>query len=170
MTIAAFGERHARALTFFACTVVLAGLLVTSQLPVSLFPSVELSPGPDHRRRGDRPADRMMVEVTRVLEEAVSTVPGLVTVRSVTGRGSCDISLNFRWGLDMDTTLAARPGGGRASAGAASRRSTQIEVRRMDPTVFPVIAYSLTGRRRMRRRCATSRCIACVRFSCRCPA
>jgi CzcA family heavy metal efflux pump len=146
VNIAAFGERHARALTFLAAAVVLAGLLVASRLPVSLFPSVGFPRVQIIADVGDRPADRMMVEVTRVLEEAVGTVPGLVTVRSVTGRGSCDISLNFRWGIDMDTTLALVQG-----AVEQVRRSlpadTQIELRRMDPTVFPVIAYSLTGSR-----------------------
>lgn len=144
MNLAAFGERHARALFFLTGTLTLAGFVVATQLPVSLFPTVSFPRVQVLADAGDRPADRMMVEVTRVLEEAVGAVPGLVTVRSVTSRGSCDISLNFRWGLDMDTTLALVEG-----AIQQVRRTlpteTDIHVRRMDPTVFPVIAYSLTG-------------------------
>jgi CzcA family heavy metal efflux pump len=144
VNLAAFAEQHARALFFVAGTLTIAGFAVATQLPVSLFPTVSFPRIQVLADVGDRPADRMMVEVTRVLEEAVSTVPGLVTVRSVTNRGSCDISLNFRWGLDMDTTLALVHG-----AVEQIRRTlpaeTDVHVRRMDPTVFPVIAYSLTG-------------------------
>lgn len=144
MNLAAFGERHARALFFLTGTLTVAGFVVATGLPVSLFPTVSFPRIQVLADAGDRPADRMMVEVTRVLEEAVGTVPGVVTVRSVTSRGSCDISLNFRWGLDMDTTLALVHG-----ALEQVRRTlpaeTDVRVRRMDPTVFPVIAYSLTA-------------------------
>ena len=144
MNLAAFAERHARALFFLTGALTLAGFGLATQLPASLFPTVSFPRVQVLADVGDRPADRMMVEVTRVLEEAVGTVPGLVTVRSVTSRGSCDISLNFRWGLDMDTTLALVQG-----ALEQVRRllpaETQVNVRRMDPTVFPVIAYSLTA-------------------------
>ena len=90
MNLAAFAEQHARALFFVAGTLTIAGFAVATQLPVSLFPTVSFPRVQVLADAGDRPADRMMLEVTRVLEEAVSTVPGLVTVRSVTNRGSCD--------------------------------------------------------------------------------
>ena len=47
---------------------------------------------------GDRPADRMAIEVTWPIEEAVRAVPGVRTVRSTTSRGSADVSINFDWG------------------------------------------------------------------------
>jgi CzcA family heavy metal efflux pump len=141
---ALLGERHARAVLFLAVALTAAGLLAALQLPVSLFPTVSFPRVQILADVGDRPADRMMVEVTRVLEEAVNTVPGLVNVRSVTSRGSCDISLNFRWGLNMDTTLVLVEGAINQIRGTLPS-GAQIRVRRMDPTVFPVIAYSLTG-------------------------
>ncbi len=144
MTITAFGTRHARALFFLAALLTLAGALAARQLPVSLFPVVSFPRVQVLADVGDRPADRMMVEVTRVLEEAVNSVPGLVNVRSVTSRGSCDVSLNFRWGLDMDTTLVLVEGAINQARGDLPPE-TRVRIRRMDPTVFPVIAYSLTG-------------------------
>jgi CzcA family heavy metal efflux pump len=144
MSPAVLGQRHARALLFLAVALAVAGLLAALQLPVSLFPTVSFPRVQVLADVGDRPADRMMVEVTRALEEAVNTVPGLVNVRSVTSRGSCDISLNFRWGLDMDTTLVLVEGAINQVRDTLPPEA-QIRVRRMDPTVFPVIAYSLTG-------------------------
>ncbi|PYS79162.1 MAG: transporter, partial [Acidobacteria bacterium] len=93
---------------------------------------------------GDRPAERMTVEVTTPVEEAVRAIPGVRGVRSTTSRGSAEISINFNWGEDMisamlqcqsqvNKILPSLPAG------------TSFEVERMDPTVFPVIAYSLTS-------------------------
>jgi len=93
---------------------------------------------------GDRPAERMAIEVTWPVEEAVRSVPGVRNVRSTTSRGSADISIDFDWGEDMvsaklqiesaiNQVLSTLPSG------------TTFDVRRMDPTVFPVIAYSLTS-------------------------
>jgi len=60
---------------------------------------------------GDEPAAQMMPTVTRVLEEAILRVPGIVLVRSTTSRGSTEISAQFDWGTDMKTALEARAGG-----------------------------------------------------------
>jgi Cu/Ag efflux pump CusA len=35
---------------------------------------------------GEEPAERMMVEITKPLEEAVNSVPGVNLVRSITSR------------------------------------------------------------------------------------
>jgi len=51
------------------------------------------------------PIDQMMVTITRPLEEAVNSVPGLQNVRSVTSRGSAEIDLFFDWNVDMFQTL-----------------------------------------------------------------
>jgi len=51
------------------------------------------------------PIDQMMVTITRPLEEAVNSVPGLQNVRSITSRGSAEIDLFFDWNVDMFQTL-----------------------------------------------------------------
>ena len=93
---------------------------------------------------GDRPAERMMVEATWPVEEAVRTVPGVLSVRSNTSRGSADISINFVWGLDMVSAML------QVESAINQIRSTlpatlAFTVRRMEPTVFPVLGYSLTS-------------------------
>ena len=51
------------------------------------------------------PIDQMQVTVTRPIEEAVNSVPGLDRVRSITSRGSAEIDLFFNWNVDMFQTL-----------------------------------------------------------------
>jgi CzcA family heavy metal efflux pump len=144
VNLAAFSARHTRALVFLTGALTATGLLIGAGLPVSLFPTVAFPRVQVLADVGDRPADRMMVEVTRTLEEAVNTVPGLVNVRSLTSRGSCEISLNFRWGVPMDTTLVLVQGA-IEQVRPQLPAETRVRVRRMDPTVFPVIAYSLSS-------------------------
>ncbi len=122
------------------------GLVASWTLPVALFPHVDFPRIVVNIDAGDRPADRMATEVTVLVEEAVRSVPGLRSVRSTSSRGSADISINFDWGQDMvaamlqvesavNQTLPNLPAG------------TTFDVRRMDPTVFPTVAYSLTSGR-----------------------
>ncbi len=54
------------------------------------------------------PVEQMQITITKPIEDAVNSVPGLQTVRSNTSRGSAEVSLFFDWNVDMFRTLAAR--------------------------------------------------------------
>src|SRR5882762_6940146 len=108
-------------------------------VPVALFPHVSFPRVRITLDAGDRAAERMAIEVTTPVEEAVRAIPGVRSVRSTTSRGTAEISVNFDWGEDMisamlqcqsqvNKILPSLPSG------------TSFEVERMDPTVFPVIA------------------------------
>jgi CzcA family heavy metal efflux pump len=140
----AWMQAHRRSVLFLLALLALGGLAASLKLPVALFPHVEFPRIVVSLDAGDRPAERMTVEVTMPVEEAVRSVPGLRSLRSNSSRGSSEISINFDWGQDMisamlqvesaiNQTLSTLPAG------------TKFEVRRMDPTVFPTVAYALTS-------------------------
>ena len=54
---------------------------------------------------GVMPIDQMLVTVTRPIEEAVRTVPGIEMVRSTTSRGSAEIDVFFAWNVNIFQTL-----------------------------------------------------------------
>ncbi len=137
-------RRHRRSILFLVVLLAAGGVMSLLGLPVSLFPRTTFPRVVVNADAGDRPADRMTVEVTRPLELAVRGVPGVRSVRSTTSRGSCEISVNFDWGLDM---VAATLQVESAVAQAVPNLPAGLgyEVRRMDPTVFPVIGLSLTS-------------------------
>ncbi|HEY0789865.1 MAG TPA: efflux RND transporter permease subunit [Chthoniobacterales bacterium] len=139
-----WASRHARFLVSLVTVLALAGAVTAWQLPVSLFPQVDFPRVRISLDAGDRPAERMAIEATIPVEEAVRAIPGVRGVRSNTTRGSAEVNVNFDWGEDMvaamlqvesqiNKVLSALPPG------------TTFNVLRMDPTVFPVIAYSLTS-------------------------
>lgn len=137
-------RRHALSIAFLFGALGVAGVISARYMPVSLFPRTTFPRVVVSLEAGDRPADRMEVEVTVPVEEAVRAVPGVRRIRSATSRGSAEVSLNFAWGTDMiAATLQVE------SALSQIRTSlpdgTTFLVRRMDPTVFPVLAFSLTS-------------------------
>jgi len=145
VTIARWASRHARSILFLLSALVICGLLAAAfVVPVSLFPNVSFPRIRIHLDAGERPAERMVVEVTREVEEAVRAVPGIRRVNSATSRGSAELWLSFDWGQDM--TVALLQTESQINKVLPTLPSgTTFEIRRMDPTVFPVIAYSLTS-------------------------
>src|SRR3977135_2593910 len=121
-----------------------AGIGAAMSLPVGLFPQVSFPRVLVDLAAGDRPAPEMALLVTMPVEQAIRAVPGVVEVRSATSRGSAQISIDFGWGRDMVvTTLLVDTAVGRLVLSLPS--GTSYGVRRMDPTVFPIIAYALTS-------------------------
>src|SRR5690242_20337241 len=142
MNVPAWFQSHRRSLLFLAFVLALGGLISVFSLPVSLFPDVSFPRVRVDIDAGDRPATQMVVAVTTPVEEAIRRVRGVRDVRSTTSRGSAEINVTFDWGADM----------GRAFLDVNAAMSqvlpdlpadTRISARRMDPTTFPVLAYSL---------------------------
>src|SRR3984893_12154842 len=124
----------------------IGGLVASWTLPVALFPHVDFPRIVVNIDAGDRPAERMASEVTMLVEEAVRSVPGLRSVRSTSSRGSADISINFDWGQDMISAMLQVESAINKALPILPAGSS-FDVRRMDPTVFPTIAYSLTSKK-----------------------
>jgi CzcA family heavy metal efflux pump len=129
---------------FFLALLALIGMLASFRLPVSLFPTVQFPRVELALDAGDRPASQMELQVTRPVEEAVRSIPGVMGVRSSTSRGSADVSINFAWGTDM-VGATLQVSAALSQMQATLPAGTRITTRRMDPTVFPIIAYSLTS-------------------------
>jgi CzcA family heavy metal efflux pump len=142
--IAAWADRHARSILFLLAVLVVGGVLATLALPVSLFPRVNFPRIRVNISAGERPAERMMVEITRPIEEALRAIPGVRGVRSTTSRGSAEVWLAFDWGEDMTAALLQAESQVNKVLPTLPQGTT-FDVRRMDPTMFPVIAYSLTS-------------------------
>ncbi len=137
-------QSHHRSILFLLSAFAVAGLVSSLSLPVSLFPQVEFPRVVVSLDAGDRPAERMAIEVTWPIEQAVRAVPGVRSVRSTTSRGSADVSVNFDWGQDMVAAMLQVESAVNKVLGALPP-GTIFDVHRMDPTMFPVLGYSLTS-------------------------
>jgi CzcA family heavy metal efflux pump len=147
MKLAATMDRHRRFILILLGALAAAGAAATLRLPVALFPRVDFPRVMINVDAGDQSAERMAIEVTRPLEEAVRGVPGVRYVRSRTSRGGAEVSVGFGWGDDMVSGLLQVD----AAVSQVSQEfpeGTTVDIRRMDPTVFPVLGFSLTSAQR----------------------
>ncbi len=136
--------RYSKSIIFLIITLALVGAYLAFTIPVAVFPTTDFPRIVIGVDNGVTPIDQMMVTVTRPLEEAVNSVPGLQDVRSITSRGSAEISLFFDWKVDMVTTLQLVDAA-LARAQASLPPTARIETHRLTFASFPIMGYSLTS-------------------------
>ncbi len=137
-------HRFSRPVLFLTISLALVGAYLAVSIPISVFPSTDfprIVVGVDN---GVMPIDQMLVTITRPIEEAVNSVPGLQRVTSITSRGSAEVDLFFDWKSDMILTLQ-RVDAVVARLQADLPPTAKVETHRLTFAVFPVICYSLTS-------------------------
>ena len=125
-------------------TLVAVGIYLALTIPVAVFPETDFPRIVIGADNGVFPIDQMLVTVTRPLEEAVNTVPGLDHVWSITSRGTAEIDLFFSWKVDMYRTLEL------VNAALARVQPTlpptaKITANRLTFAAFIIMGYSLTS-------------------------
>jgi CzcA family heavy metal efflux pump len=136
--------RHGKPIVFVILTLVAVGIYLALTIPVAVFPETNFPRVVIGVDNGVSPIDQMMVTVTRPLEEAVNTVPGLEHVWSITSRGTAEIDLFFSWDVDMVQTLQL------VNAEVARVQPTlpptaRIAANRLTFAAFIIMGYSLTS-------------------------
>jgi CzcA family heavy metal efflux pump len=134
--------RHAKTILFFIVVLGMAGVYLAGKVPIAVFPETNFPRVVISIDNGVMPVDQMQVTVTKPIEDAVNSVPGLLTVRSTTSRGSAEVSLFFDWSVDMFRTLQL------VDAELARVRTTLpatavIQTHRLTFATFPILGYSL---------------------------
>ena len=79
----------------------IAGIYAAIEMPSSVFPQTNFPRCVILIDNGVMPADEMMATITRPIEEAMKDIPGVMSVRSATGRGSAEVNVFFDWQVDM---------------------------------------------------------------------
>ncbi|MBV8733054.1 MAG: efflux RND transporter permease subunit, partial [Acidobacteriia bacterium] len=136
--------RHGKPIVFVILTMVAVGIYLAATLPIAVFPETNfprIVVGVDN---GVAPIDQMEVTVTRPIEEAVNSVPGLENLWSITSRGTAEIDLFFSWSVDMYRTLDL------VNAAIARIQTTLPSTAKVNTTrstfaSFPIMGYSLTS-------------------------
>ncbi|HEY5133765.1 MAG TPA: efflux RND transporter permease subunit [Candidatus Krumholzibacteriaceae bacterium] len=144
MTLVAWIDRYRKAIFFLAAMVIVFGVAVAIRMPVSLFPDITYPRIVLLVDNGEQPAERMMVEVTKPLEEAVNSIPGVTLVRSKTSKGSAEISIGLDWKTDVQQALQLIQGR-IANIRNLLPSEAQIQAEQMTVSIFPIQGYSLTS-------------------------
>src|SRR5205807_2807333 len=95
MNLSRFATQHIKAILFVTVVLCAIGAWLVSTFPVAILPEVTFPRIVVIAESGDRPARMMVAGVTRPLEEAIATVPGVTRMLSKTQRGAAEISVDF---------------------------------------------------------------------------
>lgn len=137
-----FFVSHKNPVAIVLAIIILGGLFVYSKMQTALFPEITFPKIKIIADAGQQPVNKMMITVTRELENAVKQVPDLKMLRSTTSRGSCEISAYMDWKANIDISQQ------RIESKINQIRNllppdVQITVERMNPSILPVIGYTL---------------------------
>jgi CzcA family heavy metal efflux pump len=122
--------------------IVIGGAFNYQSMKTSLFPDVTFPKIKIIAQNGEQPVEKMMVQVTKPLENAIKGVDNLQLIRSTTSLGSCEISAFMNWNSDID--LDKQQVESQISQIKNDLPSdVQITVAKMNPSILPVMGYSL---------------------------
>jgi CzcA family heavy metal efflux pump len=122
--------------------ILIFGVFFYSKIQISLFPEITFPKIKVIADFGEQPVDKMMIAVTRPLENAIKQVQDLSIIKSTTSRGSCEISAFLNWNADINVNMQM----------LESRINqikndlppgVHIEVEKMNPSILPVLGYTL---------------------------
>jgi CzcA family heavy metal efflux pump len=129
---------------FFLIVLTIAGIYGAMQVPISVFPDTNFPRVVIGVDNGVMPVEQMQVTITKPIEDAINSVPGLLTVRSTTSRGSAEISLFFDWNVDMTRTLQLTDAA-LSKVQQSLPASARITTNRLTFATFPILGYALVA-------------------------
>ncbi len=146
MKTAAFSVKRPIFTTMATLCVIIIGGMALSRLPVDLlpditYPTLSISTGYEQ-------ANPEIIEelITRPIEEAMSAVPGVEEVSSVSTEGQSSVRVTFAWGTDLDA--AANDVRDRLDR-VIPRLPEDVDrpsLRKFDPASFPILVLGASSK------------------------
>jgi HAE1 family hydrophobic/amphiphilic exporter-1 len=139
MSISGFSIRRPVFTLMFTLAIVAVGLVAVSRLPIDLMPDITfptLNIITSYENTGPEEMEQI---ITRPIEEAMSAVPGVEEVFSVSSEGSSSVRIMFAWGTDLD---AAADDVRERLDRIISRLPDDVErpmLRKFDPSMMPIL-------------------------------
>ena len=149
MTIAEWSVKYPVAVVMRIASLVLLGLVCLYKLPVDLLPKVSLPTVGVSTTWPNVSPEVMETQITRPLEESLSTVSGLYTIQSTSSEGSSSVRVQFDWGVDIgqaavDTLQLVQ----RAQHSFPTDPTNTLQmptVSKFDPTQMPILVFGVSG-------------------------
>ena len=147
MNIAKASVTRPVAVTMRIAALVLLGAICFYRLPVDLLPKVEIPTVSVSVSWPNTPPEEMESQITRPLEQVLSTVPGLDMVSSTSSLGSTNVRIQFQYGVDMDVASIDVM----QQVQRAKRRFpddpaiSEPSVFKFDPAQIPILSYGISG-------------------------
>jgi len=147
MNIARFSVTRPVAVTMRIAALVLLGAVCYLRLPVDLLPNVTLPTVAVTTQWPNVAPEEIEAQVTRPIEEAVSSVPGLYEVSSTTDEGVSSVRVQFQWGVDIgQAAVDVLQQVQRAQRNFPTDPTLENPtVAKFDPSQTPILVYGVSG-------------------------
>lgn len=137
-----FFLRYKSPIAVIMALLIAGGVLFYTRIETSLLPEITFPKIKVIVDDGEQPVDKMMLTITKPLENILKKIPDLQRIRSTTSRGSCEISIFLDWNANVETSRQ------QAESYINQIRSdlpagTQIKVEKMSPSTAPVMGYTV---------------------------
>ncbi len=130
------------AIVFAAVLLCAGGLYMYRALPKDVFPNSEFPRFQVVADIGFASLETTELNITRPLEEALKTVPGVRETRSITERGTSTIDIYLKWGTDLNQAwqyIQSRIDQTRALMPAAA----SVQTTKMTTSAYPMSEYGV---------------------------
>jgi len=136
---------HRNPISLIIAIIIACGIYFYRDIKVSLFPEITFPKIKIIADYGEQPIDKMMISVTKPLENTIRQIPDVEIIRSTTSRGSCEISAFLKWGSDINENLEML--GLRIDEVKNQLPSTvNIQIEKMNPSILPVMGFTLESK------------------------
>lgn len=140
-----FYLRHPIAVIALFSTLTLSGAIISSYLPVELLPNLKYPRLVVITSLENATAEEIETMITRPIEEAVGTVMGLKSLRSISSEGTSSVYLQFDWGAALSSSATEVREKLDLVADEIPREAKQPIVLQYDPTDTPILTLALVS-------------------------
>src|SRR5216684_1006230 len=147
MNIAKWSVAKPVAVTMRIAALVLLGAICVTKLPIDLLPKVSIPTVAVVTQWPNVAPEEMETQITRPVEQAVSSAPNINNVSSQTVEGVSTVRVQFNWGTDIgqgaiDVMQLVQ----RARTSFPNDPTLQVPiVFKYDPSTLPILIYGVSG-------------------------
>ncbi len=147
MNIARFSVTRPVAVTTRIAALTLLGIVCLFRLPIDLLPKVDIPTVVVNTQWPNTGPEEIETQLTRPIEQAVSSVPGLYNVSSTSQLGQSSVRVQLDYGVDIDQAASdVLQFVQRAARTFPNDPNIQNPiVFKFDPSTLPVLIYGVSG-------------------------
>jgi len=126
--------------------VIIVGIVSFRRLPIDLMPDITyptLSISTEYENASPEEVEEL---ITRIIEEAMSAVPGVEEVSSVSAEGRSDVRVTFSWGTDLDAAANDIRDRLDRIIPRLPEDSERPRLRKFDLASFPILILGVSGK------------------------
>lgn len=144
MNLSKFSVKRPVTITMFVLIVVLIGIISLTELPIDLFPEIEVPVAVVATNYSGTGPQEMENLITKPLEGAIATVGNIENISSISSEGSSIVIAQFGFGVDMDLATLEMREKVDLVKGFLPDQSGEPLVIKIDPNALPVYQLSLS--------------------------